>query len=122
MTDNNSLILFWQNKSLHASTHSVKHFVGSKPPNLVVSTHDNWSIDMINIQSEKVRDGIIYEFNFSARSFLHNQIRSIVGCLEKVGCGKWRPQKMQEILLNKDRSRCAALAPPSGLYLKKVDY
>ena len=80
------------------------------------------TIDTISIQSEKIRDGIIYEFNFSARSFLHNQVRSIVGCLEKVGCGKWDPQKTQEILLSKERSRCAALAPPGGLYLTKVEY
>ena len=80
------------------------------------------TIDSISMQSEKIRDGIIYEFNFSARSFLHNQVRSIVGCLGKVGCGKWEPQKIQGILLSKERSRCAALAPPGGLYLKKVDY
>ena len=69
-----------------------------------------------------MRDGIIYEFNLSARSFLHNQVRSIVGCLEKVGCGKWDPQKMQEVLLSKERSKCAALAPPRGLYLSKIKY
>ena len=80
------------------------------------------TIDTISIQSEKIRDGIIYEFNLLARSFLHNQVRSIVGCLEKVGCGRWTPRKMHEILLSKERSRCAALAPPCGLYLKKVDY
>ena len=80
------------------------------------------TIDKIRIQSEKLRDGTIYAFDLSARSFLHNQVRSIVGCLEKVGCGKWAPQKVQEILLSKDRSKCAALAPPGGLYLTKIEY
>ena len=80
------------------------------------------TIGTIYIQSEKIRDGIIYEFNLSARSFLHNQVRSIVGCLEKVGCGKWDPQKVQEVLLSKERSKCAALAPPCGLYLMKIEY
>ena len=80
------------------------------------------TIDAIDIKSEKIRDGIIYEFNLSARSFLHNQVRSIVGCLEKVGCGKWNPQKMQEVLLSKERRKCAALAPPRGLYLSKIKY
>jgi len=80
------------------------------------------TMDSIEIHSEKIRDGLIYEFNLSARSFLHNQVRSIVGCLEKVGCGKWEPQKMQEVLLSKERSKCAALAPPSGLYLSKIKY
>ena len=80
------------------------------------------TIDSIGIQSKKIRDGIIYEFNLSARSFLHNQVRSILGCLEKVGCGKWDPQKVQEVLLSKERSKCAALAPPCGLYLSKIEY
>ena len=75
-----------------------------------------------NINSEEFRDGIIYQLNFSAKSFLHHQVRSIVGCLEKVGCGKWGPKKMQEILLSKERSQCAALAPSSGLYLTKIEY
>ena len=80
------------------------------------------TIDSIKIKSEKIRDGIIYYFDLSARSFLHNQVRSIVGCLEKVGCGKWEPQKMQKVLLSKERSKCAALAPPRGLYLSKIKY
>ena len=80
------------------------------------------TIDTININSEEIRDGIIYQLNFSAKSFLHHQVRSIVGCLEKVGCGKWGPKKMQEILLSKERSQCAALAPSSGLYLTKIEY
>ncbi len=80
------------------------------------------TIDSIDIQSETRRDGIIYEFNLSARSFLHKQVRSIVGCLKKVGCGKWDPEKMQKVLLSKERSKCAALAPPGGLYLSKIKY
>ena len=80
------------------------------------------TIDSINIQSVNIRDGTIYEFNLSARSFLHSQVRSIVGCLEKVGCGKWDPEQMQKVLLSKERSKCAALAPPHGLYLSKIKY
>ena len=80
------------------------------------------TIDTININSEEIRDGIIYQLKFSAKSFLHHQVRSIVGCLEKVGCGKWGPKKMQEILLSKERNQCAALAPSSGLYLTKIEY
>ncbi len=80
------------------------------------------TMDTIDIQSEKIRDGIIYKLNLSAMSFLHNQVRSIVGCLEKVGCGKWEPQRIQEVLLSKKRSKCAGLAPPGGLYLSKIKY
>jgi tRNA pseudouridine38-40 synthase len=57
-----------------------------------------------------------------ARSFLHNQVRSIVGSLKYVGEGKWRPREMEAALKAKDRSRCGPVAPPGGLYLTAVDY
>ncbi len=80
------------------------------------------TIDKICINSEEIRDGIVYKLDFTARSFLHNQIRSIVGSLEQVGRGRWRPQKIKEILLSKKRELCATLAPPCGLYLASVEY
>jgi tRNA pseudouridine38-40 synthase len=58
----------------------------------------------------------------SARSFLHHQVRSIVGSLKHVGEGKWPVSEMAAALAAKDRSRCGALAPSSGLYLVRVDY
>jgi tRNA pseudouridine38-40 synthase len=58
----------------------------------------------------------------SARSFLHNQIRSIAGSLKLVGEGKWRPAAMKEALSARDRSACGPVAPPHGLYLVRVDY
>lgn len=58
----------------------------------------------------------------SARSFLHRQVRSLVGSLKLVGEGKWRPADFAAALDAADRRRCGALAPPSGLYLVKVDY
>ena len=58
----------------------------------------------------------------SARSFLHHQVRSLVGSLKMVGEGKWRPADFRAALDAKDRSRCGALAPSAGLYLVKVDY
>jgi tRNA pseudouridine38-40 synthase len=57
-----------------------------------------------------------------ARSFLHHQVRSMVGSLKLVGEGKWRPETFRAVLDARDRSRCAPLAPPEGLYLTKVDY
>ena len=57
-----------------------------------------------------------------ARSFLHNQVRSIVGSLKAVGEGKWQPGDMTAALEARDRSRCGALAPPWGLYLMRVEY
>ena len=58
----------------------------------------------------------------SARSFLHNQVRSIAGTLKLVGEGKWSPQDVEDALQARDRTKCGAVAPACGLYLTKVDY
>ena len=58
----------------------------------------------------------------SARSFLHNQVRSMVGSLKLVGEGKWRPDDMEAALRARDRIACGPVAPPDGLYLVRVDY
>jgi tRNA pseudouridine38-40 synthase len=58
----------------------------------------------------------------SARSFLHNQVRSMVGSLKLVGEGKWRPEQLREALDACDRAACGPVAPACGLYLMKVDY
>lgn len=57
-----------------------------------------------------------------ARSFLHNQVRSIAGALKLIGEGKWTGQDLEAALEAKDRAACAAVAPPHGLYLVKVAY
>jgi tRNA pseudouridine38-40 synthase len=58
----------------------------------------------------------------AARSFLHNQVRSMVGSLKMVGEGRWPPSQMHTALEAKDRSTCGVVAPPEGLYLVGVDY
>ncbi len=57
-----------------------------------------------------------------ARSFLHNQVRSMVGTLKKVGDGKWPVSAVGEALEAADRARSGPVAPPDGLYLVAVDY
>ena len=57
-----------------------------------------------------------------ARSFLHNQVRSMVGSLVPVGDGKWQAADLTRVLEARDRSACGPVAPPDGLYLVKVDY
>ncbi|KNG94103.1 tRNA pseudouridine(38-40) synthase TruA [Pseudaestuariivita atlantica] len=59
---------------------------------------------------------------FRARSFLHNQVRSFVGTLERVGAGKWRAADVRAALDAADRARCGPVAPPQGLYLTGVGY
>jgi tRNA pseudouridine38-40 synthase len=58
----------------------------------------------------------------SARSFLHHQVRSLVGSLKLVGEGRWTPRDFRAALDARDRSRCGTLAPPDGLYLTRVEY
>jgi tRNA pseudouridine38-40 synthase len=60
--------------------------------------------------------------NARARSFLHNQVRSMVGSLKHVGEGKWPIGKVSMALAARDRAACGVVAPPHGLYLVRVDY
>ncbi len=69
-----------------------------------------------------VRQGDRIAFITSARSFLHNQVRSMVGSLRRVGEGGWTPGDLKSALQAQDRKRCAGLAPPEGLCLERVDY
>ena len=69
---------------------------------------------------ERIGDDI--RVHASARSFLHHQVRSMVGCLQLVGSGRWTVGDLRDALEARDRTRCGPLAPPSGLYLTGVDY
>ena len=62
------------------------------------------------------------EIRAEARSFLHHQVRSIVGSLVRVGQGKWHPLEMKRALEARDRARCGPVCPPDGLYLVEVIY
>lgn len=68
------------------------------------------------------RQGDRIEIITAARSFLHNQVRSMAGSLEHVGVGKWTADDLAAALAAKDRARCGQVAPPQGLYLIAVDY
>ena len=58
----------------------------------------------------------------SARSFLHNQVRSMVGSLKLVGEGKWTAADLATALAAANRAACGPVAPARGLYLVRVDY
>jgi len=68
------------------------------------------------------RTGDCIVIESSARSFLHNQVRSMVGSLKLVGLGKWRRRDLERALAARDRAACGPVAPPEGLFLVRVDY
>ncbi|KND20205.1 MAG: tRNA pseudouridine(38-40) synthase TruA [Pannonibacter phragmitetus] len=68
------------------------------------------------------RDGDFVIAECSSRSFLHNQVRSMVGTLRLVGEGRWTADTVREALAARDRKACGPVAPPDGLYLTRVDY
>ena len=68
------------------------------------------------------REGDVLNIEVSARSFLHNQVRSMVGSLALVGDAKWSADDLAAALAARDRTACAPVAPAEGLYLVKVDY
>jgi tRNA pseudouridine38-40 synthase len=72
------------------------------------------------LRVRRAADEVVIEA--SARSFLHNQVRSIVGTLKLVGEGKWTRRDVERALKAADRKECGPVAPPDGLYLRRVDY
>jgi tRNA pseudouridine38-40 synthase len=79
------------------------------------------TLDRIEIEVAPItRAGVA--FHLRARSFLHNQVRSIVGTLERVGAGAWTPGRVAEALAARDRAACGPVAPPEGLCLTGVGY
>jgi tRNA pseudouridine38-40 synthase len=80
------------------------------------------TLDRITVSEHPYPGGIEYRFELAARSFLHNQVRSIVGTLERVGAGAWTPARVGAALAARDRAACGPVAPPEGLYLTAVSY
>src|SRR6516164_8495076 len=70
---------------------------------------------------EVERSGEEIRVRAAAPSFLHNQVRSMVGSLALVGEGKWSADDLSAALAARDRAACAPVAPPDGLYLLRVD-
>lgn len=80
------------------------------------------TLDDIEISRVDGISGPEVQFRLRARSFLHNQVRSIVGTLERVGAGAWAPDDVKHALNAQDRAACGPVCPPQGLYLAGVAY
>jgi len=80
------------------------------------------SVDEITVTDHPYPGGQEVRFKVRARSFLHNQVRSFVGTLERVGAGSWDPIRVKEALEACDRAACGPVCPPQGLALARVGY
>lgn len=99
---------------------------------ILVGKHDFTTFRSAHCQSESpvktldqldvVRSGDRVAVYASARSFLHHQVRSMVGCLGLVGQGKWSAEDVRDALEAADRSRLGLNAPPDGLFFVRADY
>jgi tRNA pseudouridine38-40 synthase len=76
------------------------------------------TLDRLDVE----REGDEIRVAASARSFLHHQVRSIVGSLALVGEGRWSAKDLAAALAARDRTACGPIAPPDGLYLIRVEY
>lgn len=81
------------------------------------------TLDKLEITAEPyLGDGEKYVFSITARSFLHNQVRSFVGTIERVGAGSWDPLDVKSALEARERAACGPVSPPQGLCLTDVKY
>ena len=80
------------------------------------------TLDALEIEEIALDHGAEFRFHLRARSFLHNQVRSIVGTLARVGTGAWEPARVGRALAARDRAACGPVAPPQGLCLTGVGY
>ena len=99
---------------------------------MLVGTHDFTTFRSVQCQSksplktldrlEIVRAGDCIHIAAEARSFLHHQVRSMVGCLAMVGRGQWSPEDITAALGARDRAALGLNAPPEGLYFVEASY
>ena len=99
---------------------------------VLVGRHDFTTFRSIHCQADSplrtldrldvMRAGDEIMIHASARSFLHHQVRSMVGCLSLVGQGKWSAGDMKAALEARDRAALGLNAPPDGLYFVRADY
>ena len=80
------------------------------------------TLDELRVEEVEGFSGPEIRFHVRARSFLHNQVRSFVGTLERVGAGTWAPDDVKAALEAKNRAACGPVSPPQGLYLAGVGY
>ncbi|QXT40680.1 tRNA pseudouridine(38-40) synthase TruA [Gymnodinialimonas ceratoperidinii] len=110
-----------------AMAEGAKHLIGKHDFTTFRATHCQANspvktMDKVEVEEIPLPAGTEIRFHLKARSFLHNQVRSIVGSLEHVGSGAWAPDDIARALAACDRAECGTVAPPQGLYMTGVGY
>jgi tRNA pseudouridine38-40 synthase len=117
-------------------THMLNHVAMQEAAQHLIGLHDFTTFRSMSCQSDSPvktldelridrvdgRSGPELHFHVRARSFLHNQVRSFVGTLERVGAGAWDPIDVKHALEARARPACGPVSPPQGLYLAHVTY
>ncbi|MEO0464310.1 MAG: tRNA pseudouridine(38-40) synthase TruA [Pseudomonadota bacterium] len=80
------------------------------------------TLDRLDVEVAETEFGREIRIHAAARSFLHHQVRSMVGCLKLVGQGTWEEARMAEALAARDRTQLGFNAPPQGLYFVEATY
>ncbi|MEP3050561.1 MAG: tRNA pseudouridine(38-40) synthase TruA [Erythrobacter sp.] len=80
------------------------------------------TLDRLDVEWVETELGREIHIHAAARSFLHHQVRSMVGCLKLVGCGTWPEARIAEVLAARDRQEMGMNAPAHGLYFVAADY
>ena len=102
---------------------AAKKLVGTKDFSTFRASSCRAKTPIKTMKSVKVKSRINkIEIEFQSKSFLQQQVRSMVGCLKYVGEKKWSVKKFNAVMNKKKRILCAPPAPPEGLYLARVIY
>ncbi len=121
--DKNKAWLVKKKLNINSMKKAAKLFLGTHNFNAFRSSSCGAKSPVRTIEKSSVsKKGEKIFIVFSSRSFLQQQVRSMVGCLKVIGEGKWDINNLKKLFKTKKRTLCAPPAPSSGLYLYKVSY
>ena len=116
----------WQIKrplDTKAMSEACSYFIGEKDFSSFMSSGNDVTSAVRHVYSLEIKENKnIIEIYINANGYLYNMVRIITGTLVDVGLGKYGPQKVKEIIEQKNRNFAGPTAPPQGLYLYKVEY